>query len=159
SPTLLGLPCHQAPQGGVRLRRMIERLQELLAVPIRQHDRCFFRETNLVLRDHARFADAELVLAHLLDDDCRIGERFGQADAALCVRRSRFQTHLCPFLSSAIEPIIHERGIAGKWEFPTSRTAAWPGAYRRGWKRLLLTCLRVLGLTPLVLTIIVPTIM
>lgn len=100
---------------------MIERLQELLAVPIRQNDRCFFRETNLVLRDHARFADAQLVLAHLLDDDCRIGERFGQADAALCVRRPRFQTNLCPFLFSAIESIIHERGIVGKWEFPTSR--------------------------------------
>ena len=65
---------------------MIERLQESLTFPIRKHDLRFFRETNFVLRDHARFANPQLVLVHLLDDDRRIGERFGQADAALRIR-------------------------------------------------------------------------
>src|SRR5262249_32354311 len=118
SPTLLGFPCHQAPQRRVRLRRMIERLQEPLAFPIRKDDRGFLRETNLVPWDHARFADAQLVLVHLLDDDCRIGERFGQADAALRIGRPRFQAHLRPFLSSAIYPSMHMQGITVKWESP-----------------------------------------
>ena len=90
---------------------MIERLQEPLAIPIRKDDRCFFRETNLILRDHARLADAQLVLAHLLDDDRRIGERFGQADAALRIRRSRFQAHVCPFSRGySIQAYTRRRG-------------------------------------------------
>lgn len=68
SSTLFGLPCHQAPQSGVRFRWVIERLKELLAVPIGQDNWCFFREAQLVLRDHARFANPQLVLVHLLNE-------------------------------------------------------------------------------------------
>jgi hypothetical protein len=66
---------------------MIERLQELLPVSVRQTDRCFFHEMNLVLRYYARFADPQLVLVHLLNDDCRTSKGFGQANPPLCVSR------------------------------------------------------------------------
>ncbi len=69
---------------------MIERLQEHLAVTIRENDRGFFRETDLVHGDHLSLTDAQFVLVDLLDDDGGIGEGFRQADTTLRVRGSRF---------------------------------------------------------------------
>jgi hypothetical protein len=89
-------------------------------VPIRKNNRYFFRETNFVLRDHTRFPIAQLGLAQLLDNHHHIGERFGQADAALRVRRPRFPSHRRPYLADKNCPNMHEGGTAVKWEFPTS---------------------------------------
>ena len=48
------------------LRWVIERLKELLAVPIGRDDRCFFHQTVFILWDHTRLAKSELVFVYLL---------------------------------------------------------------------------------------------
>src|SRR5438874_735381 len=87
------VPRGSSAQGGIRPGRMIERFEEAIPVPVREHERRLLAEPELVLGNDAGLADAQLGLADLLDDDGRVGERFGQTDPPLGVGRAGFGIH------------------------------------------------------------------
>ena len=59
---------------------MIQQIEEVVAVAIREDHRGFFRETNFIQRDDDRLANADFRLAHLIDDDRGIGKPLRQTN-------------------------------------------------------------------------------
>src|SRR5439155_21289418 len=77
-------------------RRVIQKFQKEVAVPIRQRRPGFLVEAEVVFGNDPRLANAHFGVADLLDDNRCVGETFGKADAGLGIGQSRDGIHGAP---------------------------------------------------------------
>src|SRR4051812_8289708 len=103
-----------AAQGLGRLGWFVEQVEESIAVAVRERGRHLLGEADLVLCYDARLPDAELRVAHLLDDDCRVGECLRQGYPPFGVSRPALGLH--KDRPSVLK--VHPCGNVVKWDNP-----------------------------------------
>src|SRR5208337_319789 len=105
---VLDVPRRGAAQGSTRLGRLLERPQEAIAIPIGEDQRRFLTEMDLVLGNDEGLTEAQLRLAHLLDEEQLCGWPRAKASlaamAAVAILASR--------AASSVPRAVENAGLA-----------------------------------------------